>query len=99
MQVKPDEFDLRRPVWVNGISFLPNSDKVAVCSKQGYVRVYDPKVTTQRRPVLKVDIPDVALSCITTTNQSHYVIVGSTTGIIYSLYFPRDKVRDKKYTE
>ncbi|XP_008483197.1 WD repeat-containing protein 74 isoform X1 [Diaphorina citri] len=78
--VKPDEFDLRRPVWVNGISFLPNSDKVAVCSKQGYVRVYDPKITTQRRPVLKVDIPDVALSCITTTNQSHYVIVGSTTG-------------------
>ncbi|KAL1457615.1 hypothetical protein WDU94_007824 [Cyamophila willieti] len=78
--VKPDEFDLRRPVWVNDIAFLPNSDKVAVCSKQGYVRVYDPKVTTQRRPVLKIDVPDYAFSCLSTTNQNHYVLAGTTTG-------------------
>lgn len=80
-QVKPDEFDLRRPVWVNDIAFLPSSDKVAVCSKQGYVRIYDPKVTSQRRPVLKVDVPDQAFSCISTTSQSHYVVVGTTQGM------------------
>uniref|UniRef100_A0A8D9B2H6 WD repeat-containing protein 74 n=1 Tax=Cacopsylla melanoneura TaxID=428564 RepID=A0A8D9B2H6_9HEMI len=78
--VKPDEFDLRRPVWVNDIAFLPNSDKVAVCSKQGYVRVYDPKVTTQRRPVLKIDVPDYAFSCLSTTNQNHYILAGTTAG-------------------
>lgn len=65
---------------MNDIAFIPNSERVAVCSKQGYVRIYDPKVTTQRRPVIKIDLPNTAFSCISTTSQSHYVLVGSTTG-------------------
>uniref|UniRef100_A0A023FA33 Putative wd repeat domain 74 n=1 Tax=Triatoma infestans TaxID=30076 RepID=A0A023FA33_TRIIF len=77
--VRHDELELRVPIWVTDIAFIPDSKKVAVTTKHGHVRVYDPS-TPMRRPVVNVQVPEQALTCIAYSYKDHHVIVGSGTG-------------------
>ncbi|XP_002732053.1 WD repeat-containing protein 74-like [Saccoglossus kowalevskii] len=77
--VRNDFLDLRVPVWVCDMQFIPGSSKIVSCSRHHCVRVYDPS-TPQRRPVLNIEFdeyPVMALSLIPNTN---YVIVGNSQG-------------------
>lgn len=79
--VKPDMLQLRVPVWISDMDFLRDSTKVAVCTRYGHVRVYDPSMP-QRRPVLNMDFPEQSLTALAVTNRDHHVVVGSTKGKI-----------------
>uniref|UniRef100_A0A1B6CVN9 Uncharacterized protein n=1 Tax=Clastoptera arizonana TaxID=38151 RepID=A0A1B6CVN9_9HEMI len=80
--VRPDELQLRVPVWVSDLVFMPNSEQVAVSTRYGHVRLYDPTTST-RRPVIQVTVPDQALTCISTAPKDKHVLVGSGTGHMF----------------
>ncbi|XP_012251897.2 WD repeat-containing protein 74 [Athalia rosae] len=75
--VAPDALQLRKPIWVSDIGFLPNS-LVATASKFGYIRLYDPGA--QRRPVLNLLLKNEALTALTTTSKEKHVVVASGRG-------------------
>ncbi|KAK7792509.1 hypothetical protein R5R35_009919 [Gryllus longicercus] len=77
--VRHDYLELRVPVWVSDIDFLPNSNKVAICSKYGHVRIYDPK-GHQRRPVFDFHIPEQVLTACSVSASGDKIVVGSGTG-------------------
>ncbi|KAJ1525984.1 hypothetical protein ONE63_009164 [Megalurothrips usitatus] len=70
----------RVKVWVTDHTFLPNSQKVVVGSRYGYVRLYDPKA--QRKPVVNINVPDQAISCIAASNSDDSVLCGLAKGDI-----------------
>lgn len=80
--VRPDELQLRVPVWVSDACFIPDTKKVAVCTRYGHVRLYDPSTPT-RRPVVQVEVKEQALMCIAVAPRDHHVVVGSGTGHMY----------------
>ncbi|KAK9510622.1 hypothetical protein O3M35_005364 [Rhynocoris fuscipes] len=77
--VRHDELEMRVPIWVTDIAFFPDSKKVAVTTKHGHVRLYDPS-TPMRRPVVNVLVPEQALTCIAYSYKDQHVVVGSGTG-------------------
>lgn len=79
--VRPDMLQLRVPVWVSDMDFLPGSSKAVVCTRHGHVRLYDPG-TPQKRPVLSMDIPEQTLTALAITSRDHHVVVGSGKGKI-----------------
>ena len=52
--------DLREPVWVTDLAFLPEEDqrKLAICTAYGQVRLYD--IRAQRRPVIDSRVTEVS---------------------------------------
>lgn len=77
--VRHDNLDLRVPVWVSDIDFMPLSSKVVICSKYGHVRIYDPN-GQQRRPVFNFQIPEQSLTACSVTGSGSKIIVGSGSG-------------------
>ncbi|XP_022188084.1 WD repeat-containing protein 74 [Nilaparvata lugens] len=80
--VRPDELELRVPVWVSDLTFMPDTPKVAVASRYGFVRLYDPS-SSFRRPVINLKVPDQAFTCISTCPRENHVLVGSGTGHMF----------------
>ncbi|XP_067649377.1 WD repeat-containing protein 74-like [Haliotis asinina] len=78
--VKNDWLNLRVPVWVMGVKFLPGSDKVVTSTGHHQVRVYDPQ-SSQRRPVLDIEVDEYPLTAISLRHdQDNQVLVGNTQG-------------------
>ncbi|XP_046558535.1 WD repeat-containing protein 74-like [Haliotis rubra] len=78
--VKNDWLNLRVPVWVMGVQFLPGSDKVVTSTGHHQVRVYDPQ-SSQRRPVLDIEVDEYPLTAISLRyDQDNQVLVGNTQG-------------------
>ncbi|XP_046743797.1 WD repeat-containing protein 74 isoform X2 [Diprion similis] len=77
--VPPDICQLRMPVWVSDLIFLPNTSSVVTASKYGHVRLYDPR-STQRRPLINLEIKDEALTTISAAHKEKHVVVGSGKG-------------------
>ncbi|XP_017890908.1 WD repeat-containing protein 74 [Ceratina calcarata] len=73
-----DWLQLRVPVWISDIDFLPDTELVATVSRHGHVRLYDPK--TQRRPVVNLEMKDEALTTLAVTPRERQIIVGSGKG-------------------
>lgn len=73
-----DPLELRIPICISDMSFLPGTQQIATASRYGHVRLYDPRV--QRRPVINVTIEDQALTCMSTTSKEKCIIVGSGKG-------------------
>jgi len=68
-----DFLELRVPVWVQGVTFLPQSSElVAVCTRYGQVRLYDPKADNKCRPVINMQFMDHPLMSIATTQNNRY---------------------------
>jgi ribosome biogenesis protein NSA1 len=69
--VPHDFLDLRIPVWVQDLTFMPQSNElVGLCSRYGHVRFYDPKVDNKGRPVINMDFMDHSLMSISATRNN-----------------------------
>ncbi|XP_060809163.1 WD repeat-containing protein 74 [Amyelois transitella] len=90
-----DWLQLRRPVWVTDLAFVPGEggNLVAACSRHGYVRLYDSRA--QRRPVINVDF-EMAATCITPSFDERQVLVGFGRGQLHLVDLRRGKP-DKGY--
>ncbi|CAH1797372.1 unnamed protein product [Owenia fusiformis] len=74
--VRCDWLDLRVPIWVLDLRFIPDSEKVAICSGHKHVRVYDPKCG-QRRPVLSMEFDEHPITAMDLVNDMQTVIGNS----------------------
>ncbi|RVE41723.1 hypothetical protein evm_013635 [Chilo suppressalis] len=89
-----DWLQLRRPVWVNSLTFLPGDGSLlAACSRHGYVRLYDTRA--QRRPVINVEFT-MAATCITPSFDDRQVLVGFGRGQMHQVDL-RNSRPDKGY--
>ncbi|XP_044579016.1 WD repeat-containing protein 74 [Cotesia glomerata] len=78
--VRHDWLEMRVPIWVSDIGFLPDSSKIATCSRYGYVRLYDPLI--QKRPVINIEVKDQALTTLAIAPKENHIVVGSGKGIM-----------------
>ncbi|CAG5030316.1 unnamed protein product [Parnassius apollo] len=80
-----DWLQLRQPVWVSDLAFLPGEggNLLAVCSRHGYVRLYDTRA--QRRPVCNVNFPGMAATCIEPGLDERQVLVGFGRGQVHQV--------------
>ncbi|KAK1128298.1 hypothetical protein K0M31_002767 [Melipona bicolor] len=76
--VPHDWLQVRVPIWISDVDFLPGTEEIVTTSKYGHVRLYDPK--SQRRPVINVEIKEEALTCLTVAPREKQIIVGSGKG-------------------
>ncbi|XP_045506014.1 WD repeat-containing protein 74 [Colias croceus] len=88
-----DWLQLRRPVWVTDLTFL-EENLLAVCSRHGYVRLYDTRV--QRRPICNVDTKGMAATCIANGFDERQVLVGFGRGQLHQVDFRHTRL-DKGY--
>jgi len=73
--VPPNFLQLRVPVWVGDVCF-PEADSSAVVAsvnRHGHVRLYDSRLSGQRRPVLSLDFADSTLTAMSATPDSKQV--------------------------
>ncbi|KAM4018090.1 WD repeat-containing protein 74 isoform 2-T2 [Anomaloglossus baeobatrachus] len=77
--VRNDWLDLRVPVWIRDLDFIPESDKIVTCTSHHQVRIYDP-IATQRRPVLEVLFGEDPLTALSITPDGRSVVVGTSHG-------------------
>uniref|UniRef100_A0A8C2EXV3 WD repeat-containing protein 74 n=1 Tax=Cyprinus carpio TaxID=7962 RepID=A0A8C2EXV3_CYPCA len=77
--VAHDWLDMRVPVWVRDIGFIPDSDKIVTCTGHHQVCVYDPS-TPQRRPVLEARFGEYPLTALSLPASQGTVVVGNTHG-------------------
>ncbi|KAH0953305.1 hypothetical protein HN011_002566 [Eciton burchellii] len=76
--VSHDWLELRVPIWISDLNFLPGTQQIATAGRYGHVRLYDPR--TQRRPVINITMQDEALTCLSVTPKENHIIVGSGKG-------------------
>ncbi|OQS07003.1 hypothetical protein THRCLA_00978 [Thraustotheca clavata] len=81
--VTHDNLDMRVPVWVKAISFLPPSEgqRLVVGTAYHQIRIYDTK--TKRRPVQEVSFGDLPITSMAV--HENRVIFGDTAGNINAL--------------
>ncbi|KAM9301738.1 WD repeat-containing protein 74 [Gastrophryne carolinensis] len=77
--VRNDWLDLRVPVWIRDLDFIPETDKIVTCTSYHQVRVYDPN-SPQRRPVLEALFGEDPLTALSVTPDGRSVVVGSSHG-------------------
>ncbi|KAL3832329.1 hypothetical protein ACJMK2_023982 [Sinanodonta woodiana] len=78
--VKNDWLNLRVPIWILDLEFLPGSKKVVTCTGHHQVRVYDPS-TPQRRPVMDIQFDEYPLTALSLRpNRDDQVIISNTQG-------------------
>ncbi|XP_013135879.1 PREDICTED: WD repeat-containing protein 74 [Papilio polytes] len=92
-----DWLQLRVPIWVSDLTFMPGQggNILAVCSRYGYVRLYD--IRAQRRPVCNVDFQNgMAATCLEPSFDERQVLVGFGRGQLHQVDLRRGKP-DKGY--
>lgn len=77
--LRNDWLDLRVPIWIRDLDFIPGSDKVVTCTSYHQVRIYDPS-TPQRRPVQEVLFGEDPLTALSVTPDGRSVVVGNSHG-------------------
>ncbi|XP_069036492.1 WD repeat-containing protein 74 [Lepisosteus oculatus] len=77
--VRNDWLDLRVPVWVRDMQFIPGTEKIVTCTGHHQVRVYDP-CCPQRRPVLETTYEEYPLTALSIAPDNRSVVVGNTHG-------------------
>ncbi|XP_012692694.1 WD repeat-containing protein 74 [Clupea harengus] len=90
--VAQDWLDLRVPIWVRDIAFIPDSDKIVTCTGHHQVRVYDPS-SPQRRPVLEAKFGEYPLTALALPASGGSVVVGNTQGQLAILDLRKGLVR------
>lgn len=73
-----DWLELRIPIWISDLNFLPGTQQIATVGRYGHVHLYDPNA--QRRPVINLTIQGEALTCLSVTPKNKHIIVGSGKG-------------------
>ncbi|KAM4617306.1 WD repeat-containing protein 74 [Discoglossus pictus] len=77
--VRNDWLDLRVPVWIRDLDFIPESDKVVTGTSYHQVRIYDPSCP-QRRPVLEVLFDEDPITALSVAPDGRSVVVGNSHG-------------------
>ncbi|XP_051971421.1 WD repeat-containing protein 74-like [Xyrauchen texanus] len=90
--VAHDWLDMRVPVWVRDIGFIPDSDKIVTCTGHNQVRVYDPSAS-QRRPVMEAKCGEFPLTALSLPASQGTVVVGNTHGQLTILDLRKGLVR------
>ncbi|CAG9132969.1 unnamed protein product [Plutella xylostella] len=92
-----DWLQLRQPVWVTDLCFLPGEGGrlVVGCSRYGYVRLYDTRA--QRRPVVNVEFKAMAATCVTPSFDDKQVLVGFGRGQLHQVDLRGKGRPDKGY--
>lgn len=71
--MKHDNLDLRVPININDLHFLPNdSSRLSLVTAYGQWRMYDTK-GHQRKPIVNVQIDESAINCQAISNDGLYV--------------------------
>ncbi|XP_014473100.1 PREDICTED: WD repeat-containing protein 74 isoform X2 [Dinoponera quadriceps] len=73
-----DWLELRVPIWISDINFLPETQQIVTVGRYGHIRLYDPRV--QRRPVINITHQDEAFTCSCIAPKEKHIIVGSGKG-------------------
>nr|XP_034196021.1 WD repeat-containing protein 74 [Osmia lignaria] len=76
--VPPDWLQLRVPVWISDMDFIPTTENIVTVGRYGHVSVYDPK--TQRRPVIQLQLKDEAITTLSTMPREKQIIIGTGKG-------------------
>ncbi|XP_066598507.1 WD repeat-containing protein 74 [Prorops nasuta] len=76
--IRHDWLEMRVPVWISDIAFLPGIYKVATVGRYGHVRLYD--TNAQRRPVINIEMKDEAITTLTIAPKDNHIIIGSNKG-------------------
>ncbi|XP_032673869.1 WD repeat-containing protein 74 [Odontomachus brunneus] len=76
--LRHDWLELRVPIWISDMNFLPETQQIATVGRYGHVRLYDPRA--QRRPVINITHQDEAFTCMCVTLKEKHIIVGSGKG-------------------
>ncbi|VDK88096.1 unnamed protein product [Litomosoides sigmodontis] len=87
--VRPDELQLRVPVWVNDIRFIPKSQNIVTVTGRHQIRLYDPR--TQRRPVKEMKWEEEPLTAMSLCRNEMHIVAGNTRGDI-GLFDLRNKM-------
>ncbi|EFO18109.2 NOP seven associated protein 1 [Loa loa] len=87
--VRPDELQLRVPIWVNDIRFIPKSQNVVTVTGKHQIRLYDPR--TQRRPVKEMMWAEEPLTAMSLCRNEMQIVAGNTRGDI-GLFDLRNKM-------
>ena len=80
--VKPDFLELRVPVWITGICYPDPSthNLIASSNRHGHLRLYDLRISGQRRPVRELEWPDAGITSMAATNNTNQVLAGTNVG-------------------
>lgn len=73
-----DFLQLRVPISISDIGFLPNSEQIVTAGKYGHVRLYDPNA--QKRPVIKLEVKEEACTCLSILPREKQIVVGTGKG-------------------
>ncbi|VDM09619.1 unnamed protein product [Wuchereria bancrofti] len=87
--VRPDELQLRVPIWVNDIRFIPKSQNIVTVTGKHQIRLYDPR--TQRRPVKEMMWAEEPLTAMSLCRNEMHIVAGNTRGDI-GLFDLRNKM-------
>jgi len=78
--VKHDWLQLRVPIWVTGVQFIPQTSKVLTVTGTHNIRVYDPH-SNAKRPVLETRFSEYPIVSSTMVERKpHQVVVANTHG-------------------
>ncbi|XP_013382199.1 WD repeat-containing protein 74 [Lingula anatina] len=89
--VKNDWLNLRVPVWVSDLQFIPDSKKIVTCTRHKQVRLYDHSCS-QRRPLINIDFGEDPLTAVAVTHNENQVLVGSSTGTMALVDFRKGRM-------
>ncbi|MCP9262641.1 60S ribosomal protein L18a [Dirofilaria immitis] len=84
-----DELQLRVPIWVNDIRFIPKSQNVVTVTGKHQIRLYDPR--TQRRPIKELEWAEEPLTAMSLCRNEMQIVAGNTRGDI-GLFDLRNKM-------
>uniref|UniRef100_A0A8R1TVN8 WD_REPEATS_REGION domain-containing protein n=1 Tax=Onchocerca volvulus TaxID=6282 RepID=A0A8R1TVN8_ONCVO len=87
--VRPDELQLRVPIWINDIRFIPKSQNIVTVTGKHQIRLYDPR--TQRRPVKEMEWAEEPLTAMSLCRNEMQIVAGNTRGDI-GLFDLRNKI-------
>eukprot|EP01087_Luapelamoeba_hula_P024019 TRINITY_DN899_c0_g1_i1.p1 TRINITY_DN899_c0_g1~~TRINITY_DN899_c0_g1_i1.p1 ORF type:complete len:475 (-),score=128.10 TRINITY_DN899_c0_g1_i1:453-1877(-) len=78
--VRHDFLDMRVPVWVKAIDYIPEEPhKVVIGTALGQLRIYDIR-STRRRPVVDTTITENPITCLRVNPNGRCVAAGNVTG-------------------
>ncbi|XP_011881315.1 PREDICTED: WD repeat-containing protein 74 [Vollenhovia emeryi] len=72
-----DWLNLKVPVWISDLTFLPLTQQIVAVGRHGHIYVYDPR--SQRRPVVNMTAKE-SWTCLAIAPREKHIVVGSTTG-------------------
>ncbi|XP_043289692.1 WD repeat-containing protein 74-like isoform X1 [Venturia canescens] len=78
--VRHDWLELKVPLWISDIGFIPRTSRIVTSSRYGHIRLYDH--IAQRRPVINLELKDEALTTLAIASREEHIVVGSGKGIM-----------------